>query len=527
VTLNEIYNDEIFILAGRDEAEKIKYFIKNAYETWGTKYVLLVGGSEELPIRKSHIYISDFNEAEIFSSDLYYADIYDSYGKFSSWDSNNNNIFGEYKFGTPPKTDKIDLYPDVHLGRIPSKTIKDVANVVNKIIEYETCNSEDTTWFNRVIVCGGDTYPTESTPMKAINEGDYINQKILDIVDNARSGRNFIGVKLWPDMGTLNDEKMKEEFSKGAGFIEFSGHGRQTLWRNHPHNAVSWLPDAYGFNNEDIETIGNDGKYPIVIIGACNCSQFDFTEPCLAWKFIKQPNCGGIASIGSTGYSYMGVGDFNDNSIPDCIEYYGGLMEIEAFRAYVGGAKCFGELWSESITQYINKNGGVRKLEDVDYVTIEEWQPFGDPTLQLKNLGDSSDDSTKPNKPNDIELESGDLPPKVGHSYLFKTSTIDLDNDEVYYLFDWGDGTDTGYLGPYYSGECCNFDHVWKAPGLYNIKAKAIDVHGCESEWSDTYQFNIKKSRSYEKIYSNLIESIKSFFPNFFNFLKILIEKQD
>ncbi|HHO57001.1 MAG TPA: hypothetical protein ENJ70_00430, partial [Thermoplasmatales archaeon] len=44
VGLEEIYDGKYFAVEGRDDAEKIKYFIKNAIENWGVEYVLLVGG---------------------------------------------------------------------------------------------------------------------------------------------------------------------------------------------------------------------------------------------------------------------------------------------------------------------------------------------------------------------------------------------------------------------------------------------------------------------------------------------------
>ncbi|NIM97229.1 MAG: hypothetical protein GTO24_03805, partial [candidate division Zixibacteria bacterium] len=51
-TTEEIYAEYV----GRDEPEKIKYFIKDAIETWGVDYVLLVGGAALVPGRYTHIY---------------------------------------------------------------------------------------------------------------------------------------------------------------------------------------------------------------------------------------------------------------------------------------------------------------------------------------------------------------------------------------------------------------------------------------------------------------------------------------
>ena len=44
VSLEDIYNGGYFDAQGRDNPEKIKYFIKNAIEEWNIKYVLFIGG---------------------------------------------------------------------------------------------------------------------------------------------------------------------------------------------------------------------------------------------------------------------------------------------------------------------------------------------------------------------------------------------------------------------------------------------------------------------------------------------------
>ena len=109
VSLNDIYSGRYFAEQGRDDAEKIKYFIKNALDEWGIDNVMLVGGSAFIPTRDTHIKVSN-SDMEIFVSDLYYADIYNKTDDFSSWDTNNNNIFAEYNWDG--ENDVMDLYPD-------------------------------------------------------------------------------------------------------------------------------------------------------------------------------------------------------------------------------------------------------------------------------------------------------------------------------------------------------------------------------------------------------------------------------
>jgi len=50
---------------------------------------------------------------------------------------------------------------------------------------------------------------------------------------------------------------------------------------------------------------------------------------------------------------------------------------------------------------------------------------------------------------------------------------------------EWGDGTDSGWLGPYNSGEMIKKDHKWYDWGRYTIRCKAKDPYGAESEWGE------------------------------------------
>jgi len=137
ITLEEIYSGSYFPVQGRDNPEKIKYFIKNAIEQWNIRYVLLVGGSDIFPTRDTHVYV-DYGDGdgEIFVSDLYYADIYNESSEFSSWDSNENDVFGEYDWGSSHETDDVDLFPDVYVGRLACTDDSELIACINKISNW-------------------------------------------------------------------------------------------------------------------------------------------------------------------------------------------------------------------------------------------------------------------------------------------------------------------------------------------------------------------------------------------------------
>ena len=77
-------------------------------------------------------------------------------------------------------------------------------------------------------------------------------------------------------------------------------------------------------------------------------------------------------------------------------------------------------------------------------------------------------------------------------------------------MFDWGDGSTSFILGPYESGAECSASGIWFDEGSYEIKVKAIDEHGAESEWSDPLIVSMPKSYNlfdlmFFKFFSKLI----------------------
>jgi len=73
----------------------------------------------------------------------------------------------------------------------------------------------------------------------------------------------------------------------------------------------------------------------------------------------------------------------------------------------------------------------------------------------------------------------------VQSSIEFSSSSVDEDGNDIYYLFDWGDGSDSGWLGPFSSGQSASGSHIWSDAGQYSLKVKAKDSLGEQSGWSD------------------------------------------
>ena len=126
--------------------------------------------------------------------------------------------------------------------------------------------------------------------------------------------------------------------------------------------------------------------------------------------------------------------------------------------------------------------------------TVHTWTSPGTYKVQVQAMDDGeamSDWSDAlsvnviNNAPNKPERPSGETNGKIDTEYTYTTSAIDPDGDRVYYLWDWGDGTQSMWLGPFDSGEVASAVKSWSQKGDYSIKVKAKDVHDVESDWSD------------------------------------------
>ncbi len=155
---------------------------------------------------------------------------------------------------------------------------------------------------------------------------------------------------------------------------------------------------------------------------------------------------------------------------------------------------------------YTCSNGNPAKFNCLDaYTGNIIWQydfinnfSYSSPAVAYGNVyvGSDSDGNIcafgTPNEPPDIPVKpDGSSEGIVGVEYIFNTSTTDPEGDDVYYLFDWGDGNNSGWIGPYASGATVNASHTWTKGGDYEIRAKAHDGRR-ESNWSEALIITIE-----------------------------------
>jgi hypothetical protein len=106
----------------------------------------------------------------------------------------------------------------------------------------------------------------------------------------------------------------------------------------------------------------------------------------------------------------------------------------------------------------------------------------------LGELGEAQILSEPPDKPTTPE---GPDTWTINVETTFSSTTTDPEGESIFYLFDWGDGTDSGWLGPYASGQTGEASHTWTELGEYEIKVMAKDLYDAESPWSESHILTI------------------------------------
>jgi choloylglycine hydrolase len=155
--------------------------------------------------------------------------------------------------------------------------------------------------------------------------------------------------------------------------------------------------------------------------------------------------------------------------------------------------------------------------DNVVTIDVNEEISQGEHSYYLPDLFQQEEN----NPPNTPERPSGPSKGRINNKYTYFTSTTDPDDDQVFFLFDWGDELESGWMGPYNSGETARITHEWTSYGNYEIKVKARDVYGVETDWSEPLPISMPKNKVYiNKPFFNFLET-----HSIFRFIFILVFK--
>ena len=158
------------------------------------------------------------------------------------------------------------------------------------------------------------------------------------------------------------------------------------------------------------------------------------------------------------------------------------------------------------VSYYIHAEDESGRAENHPYI--------GAPDAYFFTARNNVQENTPPEQP---ERPSGKTNGNAGSTYLYSTSTTDVDEDPVYYMWDWGDGNFSDWIGPFGSGLTATAQHSWDEKGTYSVRVKAKDAQGDESTWSEPLTVTMPLRQS---MIVSFFEALEQRFPLLFHFLQ-------
>ena len=343
--------------------------------------------------------------------------------------------------------DGTDYFPDIHRGRFPASDEADITVMVDKTIYYEQGAFPSYDWINKAAFLA-------STDRYWVSEGTHNY-----VIDNYLNPNGYTCDKLYTYTYGATTQQVHDAINDGRSLVIFSGHGGPSGWGDGPP-----------FYQSDVQALMNEDMYPFVCSHSCSTNPFDNPE-CFGETWLREADKGAVAFWGASASTYWDEDDILEKAMfqawwDDGLEWIGGMTGmalIYLYQNYSGGG----------LTQYY----------------FECYNINGDPSIRLwsNNPSDPPETPTKPVGP------TQGVP---NEEYTFSTSTTEPDGEQIYFMFDWDDGTFSDWLGPYTSGQTCYGSNTWTEIGDYNVKVKAKDENNAQSGWSDTLLISILDNRA-------------------------------
>ncbi len=213
--------------------------------------------------------------------------------------------------------DENDYVPDIHIGRLPARSVSDVVNMVNKLVAYSNGGYQD--WHADVAFI--------STCDTKLFSGIIRNYQVAEgshnyVIDNHTAPLEFPGDfpededpiggdQLYCVSNLATKDAILSRLNHGRGIITYSGHGA----------TDGWSDGNISIHEIAIAALINYEKFSFVSSFACSTNDFGSDSNLVGFgeTWMIQPNKGAIGFIGSAAPSYWGQDDVLERRLYDAV----------------------------------------------------------------------------------------------------------------------------------------------------------------------------------------------------------------
>ncbi|MFH1860497.1 MAG: C25 family cysteine peptidase [bacterium] len=332
--------------SGRDNQERIRNYIKDYQPT----YLLLGGDTEIVPYRGVYAYVEGGTLADNgqgimpvenktgkeedanIPCDSYYACL------DNDWDYDKDGIYGEIE-------DRVDMMPEVYVGRAPVDNGTQAEQFVTKVLKYGSATGSYP--YNEVLI---------GCELDSLNDGKLIMQAIDEITPGA-----YIVSHYYQSEGAVKAD-MIHGLNAGVGFVAHAGHANNYCLQMGGERNNLCL-------SELSQLLSNPCPFIFNTIG-CLAGSFEIND-CIGEQMVMNENAGAAAFIGNSRYGLY------DETSP---LLYSGEYQVEFFRqALREGCSHIGEALSMSKLTFVPQCSTDTPYRWIQYCL----NLFGDPEMAL------------------------------------------------------------------------------------------------------------------------------------------------
>ncbi len=277
ITTSFIYGN----YTGSNNQEKIRNFVIDAHDNWGTVYFMIGGEHGNVPFKSSYF------EGDLIPSDHYYAD-YDD-----------------------------DWQLEVFVGRVTADNSTQISRFIDKVLKYEL-DPDLSGYALDATIAGMDLTTAMDPPYYTLTAGEELKEHI----DTEYIPSRFNVTKVY-DSHTGNHKSV---------FIDALNNGQNLVNHcDHSNYSVMCLGDrnhGWCMHSSEVDNLTNTGQMSVVFSIGCHANEMDYSD-CIAEHFVIYNDLqAGVAFTGNTRSGWFYVGDpLSLSSLLD--EYWWRAMFVE------------------------------------------------------------------------------------------------------------------------------------------------------------------------------------------------------
>lgn len=332
-------------------------------------------------------------------------------------------------------------------------------------------------------------YLVEPDSRWSFQSGGDIHQGLLDIIEsgslNLSSGQTTAGYHTW-------------DASADAGYTGVTASNLEAIvvvFNANGYDQDAWPPYGYWFTAHDADAsvaaqAGEPGEHQ----AGPGFTHTVFIEEGSATWCTNCPNVAAdlhaIDQSGSYSFNYASLVAETPNETEPA---YSRLLNDLNRPGY----PC---LYFDGGDTTVIGDPGQSAIENALSTAAGRTVPSLDMVVRMDNTG--SDDNfalyyriafeADANQPAAIpDAPTGDVSGSSGEELSIQAVADDPEADSLFYQFNFDDGTDDTWYGPYASGTSADVMHSWADDGTYEVTVRTRDVWGATSGWSSSTSVQI------------------------------------